>query len=297
MRRGRSLFALGTLTLAVLGLVACAPAEEQVEEPDGGDEWVWLQEAKSNLDTKRLELKELRDRAAGKLPPEPEAAAEDAAGDAAAEDAAGEAAEGEEAEEAVPLTPEELQAQIEALEEELNTLSDDFGARLATFLNAQELVVGGELNSLQRQAIDMKVDEDMVLAQGWIDEGGDYQRAINIYNDAMRLDPENERLKEAIATAEDLRHMKKERFDLVKKKMTQDEVRELLGQVYHRNIREYPEDNAVGWFFQKDDGGAAAVFFQEKKKGDGEWLVYDADFEAIKQQVIGGEEEGEADDG
>ncbi|MCP4660281.1 MAG: hypothetical protein GY856_33185, partial [bacterium] len=88
MRRGRSLFALGTLTLAVLGLVACGPAEEQTEEPDGGEEWVWLQEAKSNLDAKRLELGELRDRAAGKLPPEPEdAAAEDAAAeDAAAED-------------------------------------------------------------------------------------------------------------------------------------------------------------------------------------------------------------------
>lgn len=283
MRRGRCLYALGTLTLAVLGLVACGPAEEQVEEPDGGEEWVWLQEAKSNLDAKRLELRELRDQAAGKLPTEPEAA--------------GEAAEGEEAEEAVPLTPEELAAKITALEEELNTLSDDFGARLAAFLNAQELVVGGELNSLQRQAIDMKIDEDMVLAQGWIDEGGDYQRAINIYTDALRLDPENERIKEAIATAEDLRYMKKERFDLIKKKMTQDEVRELLGQVKHHNVREFPEDNVVGWFFPKDDGGAAAIYFKEKKKGDGNWVVYEADFGAIKQKVLGGEgsESGEGD--
>ncbi|MCP4658533.1 MAG: hypothetical protein GY856_24230, partial [bacterium] len=203
----------------------------------------------------------------------------------------GDAAEGEEA---VPLTPEELEARITALEEEINTLSDDFNARAAGFLNDQGLVVGGELNSLQRQAIDLKIDEDMVLAQGWIDEGGDYQRAINIYTDALRLDPENQRLKEAIATAEELRHMTKERFDQVKKKMTQDEVRELLGQVKLRNIREYPEDNVVGWWFRKADGGAAAIYFKEKKKGDGEWVVYEADFEALKQQVIGGEEASEA---
>jgi len=289
MRSGRILFALGTLTLLVLSFIACAPAEEEAQGPEGGEDWVWLQENKQILDAKRQELKELRDRIAGKLPPEPEAAP-----------AAGEVAEAEEAaegEQAVPLTPEELEAQATALEEEINTLTDELASRLATFLNSLGLVVGGELNELQRQAIDMKIDEDMVIAHGWIDEGGDYQRAISIYNDAMRLDPGNQRLTDAIAEAEELRHMSPERFEQVKRKMTQDEVRELLGPVNLRNVREFPEDQVLGWFYPKLDGGAAGVYFKERNEGEGDWVVYNVDYEAVPQQVIGGEEGEEGDEG
>ena len=86
--------------------------------------------------------------------------------------------------------------------------------------------------------------------------------------------------------------MTEERFAQVKKKMTRDEVREILGQVMLSNLREYPERGVIGWFYRKEDGGAAAVYFREKRKGDDNWVVYDTNFNAVKQQVIEGDEEG-----
>jgi hypothetical protein len=84
--------------------------------------------------------------------------------------------------------------------------------------------------------------------------------------------------------------MTQERFAQVKKGMTKDEVRELLGQVMLSNLREFPPAKASdrpveGWFYKKKDGGAAGVYFREKRKGQGDWAVYNVDFDAIKQKV------------
>lgn len=195
------------------------------------EDWISLQQAKADLDAKRQEIKELRDRVSRRA----------------------------------------LQAQV-------NDLTDSLGAKLAQFINDQTIRIGSELTEVQAQAIRMKSDEDMLLAQEYIDKGGEYQRALDIFNRALALDPENEKLATAIAKAEALRYMTEDRLAQVKKNMTKEEVRELLGTPKAQNVREF-DGRAIGWFYPKEEPNtAAAVFFQ---KIGGEYRVYKADFNAI----------------
>ena len=65
-------------------------------------------------------------------------------------------------------------------------------------------------------------------------------------------------------------------------------MREVLGPVNLRNLKEYPDRGVTAWFYLKEAGGAAGVYF--RKKG-GKLTVYKADFEAVKKQD-GDEEDG-----
>lgn len=240
--------------------IACStgPTEEEQAAAAQDAEWTWLDETKAELDAKRGELRALREQI--------EARAE-AAADEAAE-------EGEE-------TAEELQAKAASLENELVATSDEFMGRLVGFINDQGIAVGGELTDVQRSAIRMKSAEEIVVAREYIEKGGDYSKAIEIYNQALTFDPDNEDLLAAKAEAEELQYMREDRFDQVKKGMSQAEVRALLGQVNLHNIKEYEERGTVAWFYRKEDNGAAGVFFKEKKKGEGDWRVYATDFDAV----------------
>lgn len=267
MRR-RALFALVMLTLAVLGLVACTP-EEQADPMaiQAAEDLAWLKENKPLLDGHRQELQELRDRLAGKIP--------EAEGE-------GEAAE-------PPQTPEELESMATELTNKIDTLAADVAQKVVSFLNNSDIDVGAELTEDQKYAVNAKIGEDIVTAQEYIDKGGDYARALDIYKMSKQLDPNNEMLVAAIASAEELRWVTEERFKQAKKGMTQDEVREILGTVHHSNVRDFPDRNAVGWFYKKQGGGAAGIYFRENK---GDWKAYSLDFNAIKQQVIESGAEG-----
>lgn len=265
MRRW-ALIALGSLTLAALGLIGCA-TEEAVDPAaeQAAADLTWLKENKPVLDAKREELRGIRDQLAGNVP-------------------AAEPAEGEEA-----PTPEELEGRVRALEAEIETLAQQVGERVVSYLNNANISVGAELTPDQKFGIDVKIDEDMAIAQEYIDRGGDYSRALDIYKQALTLDPSHEDLNAAIAEAEEMRWMTEERFAQVKKGMTQNEVRSLLGQVMPSNLRDYPDRGVVGWFYKKEDGGAAAVYFREKRKGQGNWQVYDMNYNAIEQKVVEGD--------
>ncbi|MEM7515788.1 MAG: hypothetical protein AAF368_02540, partial [Planctomycetota bacterium] len=63
---------------------------------------------------------------------------------------------------------------------------------------------------------------------------------------------------------------------------TQAEVRGLLGTVKNTNVREFTEQNRIGWFYRKEDGGAGGVYFREKTEGSDDWIVEISDFDAIK---------------
>ncbi len=272
MRSGRKFFALGALLLLVTGLGACSSGPDPAEEKAAQDAEAWaaLQEAKATLDAKRAELKTLKEKIAGKLPEEE--------GDT---DAAEGTEDTEGGEEAAPVSPEELQAQADALKEEIFSLTDDFAGQLIGFINSQGLVEGAELTTEQREAFNMKAQEDILVAQEYISEGGDYQRAIDIYTTSLLSDPTNELLLEAKAKAEELRYMTEERLGEVKKKMTRDEVRDLLGIPKTSNIREF-DNGVIGWFYPKETPReAAGVFFQEK---GGEFTVYKIDWNAIKAE-------------
>ncbi|MEM1182521.1 MAG: hypothetical protein AAGM22_29510 [Acidobacteriota bacterium] len=193
--RGKNLLALASLVLLAL-LTACSGGGEQDDAAAQNDaQWNEIQTMKSQLDAKRAELQALRDQLV--------------AADAADSDAPAEDAEGSEgAEDATPsLTPEEIQAKIDEMQPAVSDETDTLYGRVVDLINNSGLVEGAELSPEQRQAFDLKADIDIIYAQEYIDRGGDYQRAIDIYGQALRSDPTNQKLLDAQAEAEKLQHM------------------------------------------------------------------------------------------
>lgn len=165
------------------------------------------------------------------------------------------------------------------LVQETEALTLEFNRRLVELINADPPVQGEPASERQKAAIRMKSDEEIVLARQFIEQGGDYQRAIDIYKEALAVDPGNPRLREELARAQARRYMTRETFGQAKEGMEQEEVRRLLGQPNLHNVRDYPDRGVVGWFYPKDaTGAAAAVWFH---KEGGRTTVYLLDFSAL----------------
>ena len=126
---------------------------------------------------------------------------------------------------------------------------------------------------------------DIELVAEYIVKGGDYRRAIDILQVALQLDPDNAAIQAAVEEARANRYMSEERFAQAKKGMTEEEVRNALGQVNLRNIRQFEERGVVAWFYATAEGGpAAAVWFQADKKS-GKLKAYQ-----LKYDAVGGKE-------
>lgn len=271
------------LLLVLPGLAACGGGGANDDALAGLEtEWAALQKTDEELDAKRTELADLRAELAARAEEEGEDAG--TGGD--------EAAEGE-----VPAEGEDLAARVEALGREIAAMADSFTQEVVAFTNKtidlaaeteEEPETHARVMELQAASIRMKSDEDILIAQEYIDKGGDYRRAIEIYQAALRFDPDYASLQEALAAAEANRFMTEERFAQVKKGMTQDEVRETLGPVNRNLIQDYPDRKVTAWFYPKGERtGAAGVYFEEKK---GVYRVYRFDFNAASAP---GEDEGE----
>jgi tetratricopeptide (TPR) repeat protein len=222
-------------------------------------EWASIQEAKSALETKRQQLAELMAQAA----PIADAAAEEGAEEGAA------AAE-----------PVDFSAEIDALRQEVATAADDLLGRVVAFLNEDPIAADEGPTERQLAAIRLKSAEDMLVAQEWIDEGGDYRQAISIYENALRLDPDNSTLKAALASATENRFMSEERFAAVAKGMTDEEIRATLGRPLHQNIKTYDDKGVTAWFYPTaEDGAAAAVWF--RPDDDGVMVCYLVKYAAV----------------
>jgi tetratricopeptide repeat protein len=166
------------------------------------------------------------------------------------------------------------------LTKETAALAREFNRRLVDFINADPPVQGEPLRERQQAAIRMKSDEDIVLARQFIERGGDFQRAIDIYREALAVDPGNPRLREELARAQAQRYMNRQTFAQVQEGMDQEEVRRLLGQPNLHNVRAYPDRGVVGWFYPRDaSGAAAAVWFHLE---DDRYTVYLHDFDALR---------------
>jgi len=172
------------------------------------------------------------------------------------------------------------QDQQKTTAEKTAALGEELDRRLVDFINSSPLPEGEKPSGRLLAALRMKSDEDIRLARRFIEQAGDYRRAIEIYEAALAVDPDNPQLEQELASARAHRYMTVERFLNVKKGMTQDEVRSLLGQPNLRDIRDFPERGVTAWFYTKDaDGKAAAVWFAKEK---GVPTVYMADFDAIE---------------
>lgn len=173
----------------------------------------------------------------------------------------------------------------DALHKQTAALAAELNARLVGFINADPPMQGQPLTRRQQAAIRMKSDEDVLLAREFIDAGGDYQRAIEIYKEALAVDPGYARLEEELAKAQARRYTTREAFAQLKKGMSQDEVRGLLGPPNLHSVRDYPNRGVVGWFYPRDaSGAAAAVWFA---KSDGGYALYLFDFDALQPQAPG----------
>jgi hypothetical protein len=253
---------LGAVCVAAVITVGCgggeetgAASQETAFEP--------VKEQYAALQAKRQELADLRARA-----------------EAAAEGGVEAAEEGAVAlEEAAVGAVEDLDGQIDQVKGEVEALSEQFMGTLIGFLNAANMVEGEAPTGLTLEAIRMKSGEDLVIAREYVTRGGDYRRAIEIVNTALALDPENPDLLAAKSRFETEQYMTEERLAQVSKGMSEDDVREILGTPHPSNIREYPEQNVVAWFYRREDRGAAGVYFQSKNDVR---TVYKTDFNAVK---------------
>jgi tetratricopeptide (TPR) repeat protein len=245
-------------------LLGCGGGSEKVDEAREA-EWAWLVENKAKLDSLRQEVTELEESI--KAAPTEE--------------------EGEtEGEEEGAVSVADLEQQLDGRQAEAETLADTLMQRLVGYLNAEPMIEGEPLTESQLAAIRMKSDEDMVLAREYIQKGGDYRRAIDIYQTALQLDPENDELMAALESAKEDRYVSEEKFAAVKNGMTQDEVRTALGPVNLHNIREYPDRNVEAWFYPTAERGyAAAVWFRENKKS-GDQVVYQLKYDAVSPEQM-----------
>lgn len=166
---------------------------------------------------------------------------------------------------------------------ETEALAAELNRRLVELLNADPPVQGEPLSERQKATLRMKSDEDILLARQFIEQGGDYQRAIDIYREALVVDPDNPRLREELAKARARRYITRQAFAQIKEGMAQEEVRRLLGQPNLHSVRDYPDRGVAGWFYPKDASGAAAAVWFHKEGGKA--TVYLLDFDALQPRT------------
>ena len=160
---------------------------------------------------------------------------------------------------------------------------DAVQATLADFLN----IALNEFpeHPATKQGLDLYSDEAILIAEDTVLKAGDYKKAMNqldtanSYYDSIDLPP-YQALVDKMAEFDDMRFIVQERFDLVKKNMTMDEVKELVGVPYYQNIQVDEKRKVETWLYRKRQGGAAAVYFKTTNN-----TVYNKNFEAVKLKV------------
>lgn len=150
-----------------------------------------------------------------------------------------------------------------------NSFMDNLTIFLDKTLNDEKLKNAPEVS----QAIRLYSDECILTGDEFIKEGGKYKEAIDIYNQALSLDPDYELIKTKIKEAEDFRFIKKERFDQVKNGMTMEEVKAICGYPNVSYVQEKEEKGKkiTAWYYPKEDQTAVGIFFSGGKVYNKYW--------------------------
>jgi hypothetical protein len=164
---------------------------------------------------------------------------------------------------------------------------------LVDFIDAFGPLQAGRAPAERQAAIRMKSDEDLAVAAEWIERGGDYRRAIEIYETQRRIDPEYAALSAALRRAREMREVTAERFARVERGMTQAQVRSILGPVNLRLVRSFPDRGVETWLYPQDEGGTAAVYFRRGAE-DEPFVVYELMFELPSAEPVAAAREGSA---
>ena len=179
---------------------------------------------------------------------------------------------------------ETLPVEIEEFGAARDTAYDAVQATLADFLN----IALNEFpdHPATAQGLNLYSDEAILIADDVVAKSGDYKKAINqldsasSYYDSIGLPP-YQPLIDKIASLDDIRFITKERFDLLKKNMTMDEVKETIGVPYYQNIQVDEKRKVETWLYRKREGGAAAVYFKTTNN-----KAYNWNWEAVKLKVV-----------
>ena len=177
-----------------------------------------------------------------------------------------------------------LTAQLETLTGSAETAFEEVQGMLADFLNVG---INDYPDSPETaEALVMYSDEAILVAQDMVVKAGDYKKAIDhlsnaeSYFEAAGLTPYHP-LRAMIAELDDWRFITQERFDQIQKGMTKEEVAEVAGQVYYRNIQVSESKGVETWLYKKREGGAAAVYFKTQTE-----KVYDKRFDAVAATTV-----------
>lgn len=180
-------------------------------------------------------------------------------------------------------TDEGDEAQRDTLADAITAEAEAFGQQIVDVINSAGLVAGEPLSELQQRAVRLKSAEEIYVARQYIDNIGNYERAIAIYEDALALDPDNVELQQALAQANANRFITRERFDQAHNGMTDQHILELLGPPRPNNIKEWTRNGRqiLAWLYPREDGAAAGVWFEKK---DGIYQVYELKFEQTQAE-------------
>ncbi|MCP4896531.1 MAG: hypothetical protein GY906_06100 [bacterium] len=178
---------------------------------------------------------------------------------------------------------EDLTAQATTLTESVTTAYDGYQANLAEFLTLGLNDFPDDPTTVE--GMNLYADEAIVNSADTVAKSGDYKKALDLLGTAagyygMIGKDVYQPLLEKQAELDEQRFITKERFDMVKRNMTQDRVKEIAGVPYYRNIHEDEKTKIVYWLYPKREGGASAIYFNKSNK------VYNTNFDAVKTRVV-----------
>jgi hypothetical protein len=178
---------------------------------------------------------------------------------------------------------EQLPARIEELTATQDATFEELQGNLAEYLNVA-------LNEFPdspdtARALEIYSEEAIIVADDIVQKSGDYSKAIDHLASAENLFHQSGMtphppLVTRISELDDWRFITRERFDAVKKDMTKEEVKELVGVPYYQNVKVDEKRGVEMWLYRKREGGAAAISFRIKTG-----KVYHMNFDAVKPKV------------
>jgi len=113
------------------------------------------------------------------------------------------------------------------------------------------------------RAAAMFAREKIALGDEYMNVLSRYDRAIELYREALRYESQNPDALRKIGEAEQRRFVSMTSFAVVKTGMKEAEVQKLVGMPREDWIKQVVQNNRVYsvWIYPKEDGGASAIYF------------------------------------
>lgn len=105
--------------------------------------------------------------------------------------------------------------------------------------------------------------EKIILGDEYMSILSRYDKAIELYRQAIELDPSSADAKQRIALAEQRRFVSMTSFTNIRTGMKEEEVGRIVGLPREDWVKQVTQNNRVYsvWIYPKSDGGASAVYF------------------------------------